>query len=180
MLARADDRGRPVMNLAAQLAALETMTVNELREEYRRLFGVPTRTRNRVHLKKRLAWRIQELAEGGLSARARDRIQALAPDAPARWNRPAETPPKGCTPDAPSKPTATQRDPRLPPPGAVLTREYKGRTYEVRVLERGFELDGREYRSLSKVAKVITGMAWNGFGFFFGKRGARSAQEASA
>ena len=59
-----------------------------------------------------------------------------------------------------------QADDRLPPPGTLLTREYKGRTYQVRVLADGFDYDGQVYRSLSAVAKAITGSHCNGYLFF--------------
>jgi hypothetical protein len=68
--------------VSEQLVALEEMTVGELAEKYREVFGVPTRTRNRPYLHKRIAWRIQELAEGGLSPRALAKIEELAPLAP--------------------------------------------------------------------------------------------------
>jgi len=53
-----------------------------------------------------------------------------------------------------------------PPPGSVLTREYKGRTVRVRVLDDGFEYEGQPYRSLTAVARAITGSHWNGRAFF--------------
>jgi transposase len=58
------------------------------------------------------------------------------------------------------------RDPRLPPPGTLLTRVYKGVEHRVRVIEDGFEYQGTEYASISVVAKAITGTKWNGFRFF--------------
>lgn len=58
------------------------------------------------------------------------------------------------------------RDPRLPIPGTVITREYKGKLIEVKVLEEGFEFDGKIYRSLTNIVKKITGSVWNGFNFF--------------
>jgi hypothetical protein len=59
-----------------------------------------------------------------------------------------------------------ERDPRLPRPGTVLTRPYKGRTLAITVLEDGFEFDGRKYTSLTAIAKVVTGSHWNGMHFF--------------
>ena len=61
---------------------------------------------------------------------------------------------------------ASDLDPRLPPPGSCLEREYKGRRIIVRVLVDGFEFDGRAYRSLSAIAREVTGTKWNGFAFF--------------
>ena len=68
-----------------QLVALDRMTVGELAEKFREVFGFPTRTRNKPYLRKRLAWQIQALAEGGLSPRALAKIEELAPLAPVRW-----------------------------------------------------------------------------------------------
>lgn len=58
------------------------------------------------------------------------------------------------------------RDIRLPPPGSMLRRAYKGRDLIVTILESGFEFEGRRYRSLSAIAKVVTGAHWNGLLFF--------------
>ncbi|MFP2962575.1 DUF2924 domain-containing protein, partial [Myxococcus sp. 1LA] len=68
-----------------QLAALASMSVPDLAAKYLELYGEPTRSRNRDYLKKRLAFRIQELAEGGLSARAVTRISELGDKLPERW-----------------------------------------------------------------------------------------------
>jgi hypothetical protein len=59
-----------------------------------------------------------------------------------------------------------RRDIRLPKPGDVLSRDYKGRAITVRVLESGFEHEGRRFRSLSAIAKAVTGAHWNGLLFF--------------
>jgi hypothetical protein len=57
-------------------------------------------------------------------------------------------------------------DTRLPPPGSVLRRVWKGTEHEVTVLPSGFEYRGATYKSLSAVAAAISGSHWNGFGFF--------------
>jgi hypothetical protein len=149
-----------VADLGAQLAALDKLTVAELVEKYREVFGVPTRTRNKDYLRKRVAWRIQELAEGGLSERALARIEQLAPEAPVRWRTPV--PPA----DAAAIEAPPSRDPRLPPVGSVLHRTHGGVDHQVTVLDGGFEYQGERYASLSRVARVIAGTPWNGFLFF--------------
>jgi hypothetical protein len=150
---------------AAQLAALATMPVAELAEKYREVFGAPSRTRNKEYLRKRLAWKIQERAEGGLSDLALRRIEELAPLAPVRWRQPVA---RKDSKDVPvvTAVTTTTRDSRLPPVGTVITRVHKEKKYEVKVLADGFEYQGHRFRSLSKIARVITGTAWNGYGFF--------------
>lgn len=151
-----------------QLAALEKMTVGELVEKFREVFGEPTRTRNKDYLKKRIGWRIQELAEGGLSPRAVDLIEQLAAEAPLRWRRPAARKEGEEAPDTVVMVKAA-RDPRLPPVGTVLKRVHDGIEHEVTVLADGFEYQGERHRSLSKIARLITGTPWNGFLFFFGR-----------
>ena len=174
---------RDLGDIGPRLAALCRMTVGELREEFLREYGFPTRSRNRDHLRKRVAWKIQADADGGLSQRALERIEQLAPLAPVRW-RPSlkdvqvgdpgpesadvggegdEAP--GAAPAARSS-DLVDRDPRLPLPGTIIVRQYRGRECRVRILEDGFEYDGGFYPSLSKVASVITGTNWNGFLFF--------------
>jgi hypothetical protein len=149
------------------LAALRRMTVSQLRDKYLEVFGEPTRSANRDFLFKRIAWRIQSLAEGGLSERARRRAEELARDADIRMTVPR--PPKVAPPPARTvtlpAPKTTGYD-RLPIPGTILSRKYRGRQVEVQVLPFGFEHDGQVYRSLSAVAKAITGSHWNGHLFF--------------
>jgi len=172
---RADAPGRDreaAATMAEQLGALAKMTTGELAQKYREVFGVPTRTNHKEYLRKRIAWKIQETAEGGLSARALARIEELAALAPTRWNRPAEGPavvaatPMGAAAPEPATAPTSDRDPRLPPPGTVLTRTHKGVEHRVTVLEDGVEYNGERHRSLSRVARLIAGTPWNGFLFF--------------
>ena len=156
---------------AAELAALGRMTVGELREKYQVVFGEETRSWNKDFLRKRIAWRIQELAEGGLSERARRRAEELACDADLRI-RPLEPARLGKTV---VRRLPVSHDRRLPMPGAVLTRQYQGETVTVNVLDDGFAFRGQVYRSLTAVAKAVTGSHWNGYHFFglAGRRGSR-------
>jgi len=156
---------RAVADIPGQLAALRNMTVAQLREKYREVFGEPTRSRNKDYLRKKVAWRIQELAEGGLSDRARARIEELADGAPMRQRSSGNGPGNGAAVTTPATP-ATDRDPRLPEPGTVLTRTHGGVEHQVTVLDDGFEYRGERYTSLSKIAREITGTNWNGFLYF--------------
>jgi len=163
-------QGREAMaGVAAQLAALREMTVGQLRDRHREVFGEPTRSRNKDYLIKKLAWRIQELAEGGLSDRALAKIDELAADVPIRWRR-APAPRTMPSPDTASEEPVIERDPRLPPPGTVLTRTYKGVDHQVTVLTEGFEYQGECHASLSQIARTITGTNWNGYLFWGLKR----------
>ena len=143
------------------------MNVRELREKYEAVFGEPTRAGNKDFLFKRIAWRIQSVAEGDLSERARRRAELLARDADLRTTAP-RTPLStlGGNGTKDVKPASSLADERVPPPGTVLTRNYRGQAYHVVVRDDGFEYDGQVFRSLSAIAKMITGSHWNGLLFF--------------
>ncbi|MCP4858658.1 MAG: DUF2924 domain-containing protein [Fuerstiella sp.] len=160
------------LNVGREVTALQRMTVKQLRKRYAEVFGDETRTGNKVWLVKRIAWRLQAMAEGGLSERARQRAAELANEADIRM-MPPKAKPVATTSTERTVTSAVRfaRDNRLPLPGTVLTREYKGNTLQVRVLENGFEYEGDVYRSLSAVAKVITGSHTNGFHFFRLRKG---------
>ena len=152
------------VNVAKELAALEAMTVAELRVQYAQVFREETRMGHKTWLVRRIAWRLQALSEGDLSERARRRAAELANDADLRLLPPRLTHaiPNGKVSSA--KPDGC--DPRVPPPGQILRRLYQGRMLHVRILPQGFEFEGVVYRSLSAVAKAITGSHTNGFLFF--------------
>ncbi len=132
-----------------ELAALQRLGVPQLKARYAELFGEQPSTKNRVWLVKRLAWRLQALAEGDLSERARKRAAELANDADLRTTPPREKPAQAPAGRTVTAPAPARLDDRLPPPGTILTRPYKGRTSQVRVLADGFEYDGEVYASLS-------------------------------
>jgi hypothetical protein len=157
------------LNIGQELAALQRMTVKELRHRYAEVFGEETNANNRAWLVKRIAWRLQALAEGDLSERARQRAAELANDADLRMN-PPRVPVAASAAAAEPQVLRFKPDDRLPPPGTVLTRKYKGELVQVQVLPQGFEYAGKVYRSLSAVAKAITGSHCNGY-FFFGLGG---------
>ena len=153
------------VNIVNEVAALQRMTIGQLRQRFADLFGETTHASNRTWLIKRIVWRMQALAEGDLSERARRRAAELARDADLRLNPPQrkETP---TTPPPEDVRVPTPVDHRLPPPGTILTRPYKGQPLHVQVLTEGFAYAGNVYPSLSAVAKAITGSHTNGFLFF--------------
>ena len=154
-------------HIAKEVAALPRLSFVALRARYAQLFQEPTRVGNRPWLVRRIAWRLQALAEGDLSERARQRAAEIANDADLRLLPPraADAPPR---PVKAASPPVRQRqaDNRLPQPGAVITRVYKGQMLRVEVLPAGFAYQGTVYASLSAVAKAITGSHCNGFLFF--------------
>jgi len=154
------------LNIANEVAAMKRMTMRELRERYAEAFGETTNANNRTWLIRRIAWRLQARAEGGLSERARRRAAELADEADLRLS-----PPPAAAAAAPERTLTAvlplRGDDRLPPPGSVITRDYKGETLQVRVLDGGaFEFEGETFQSLSAVARKITGQHLNGFHFF--------------
>jgi hypothetical protein len=147
-------------HLAQELTLLSRLGIADLRSRYAQLFGETTRTGNKAWLVKRLAWRLQALAEGGLSERARRRAAELANDADLRLS-----PPRSATGSGSAR-LPRKRNDRIPPAGTLLTRPYKGTTVQVRVLEHGFLYEGTIYSSLSAVAKAVTGSHCSGYLFF--------------
>lgn len=138
-------------SVVAQVTELEHLPITALREKWKALFSaVPPRFCNRKHLVGRLAYRIQELAYGGLSREARQQLNQLADGIDSR-----QTGDKN-----------RQRNPDTPLTGTRLIREWQGCRYEVTALDSGFEYAGKRYRSLSAIATAITGTKWNGPVFF--------------
>ncbi len=164
------------LDIDQKIAALRQLTVPQLRIQHQELFGEPPRSTHKQHLVRRIAWRIQALAEGDLSERARRRAAELACDADLRLRaprrhrsnasqrtgRPNGHRPNGHRPNGP----LLLRDPRLPLPGTLLVRSYRGENRQVKVLEQGFEYDDDIYSSLTAVVNKITGKHWNGYHFF--------------
>ena len=161
------------MELARDLAALSHLTVGQLRQRYADIFGEPTKSANKTWLVKRIAWRLQANAQGDLSERARQRAALLANDADLRLS-----PPKPRTVPIPNgdaaasiRPTTPEPAPlipdrRLPLPGGILSRPYKGQQLQVTILQSGFAYQGKVFASLSAVAKAITGSHCSGYLFF--------------
>jgi len=151
------------------LATLLKLSVGELRDRFLDLYGFATRTRNKDYLRKRLAWRIQELAEGGLSEAARARIDELVPPGTPIVLPGARRKQVGEGAQLLAKVRRGElkpRDPRLPPAGTVLEREHAGAVHRVTVGQDDFVWNGQRYASLSQVARAISGTPWNGFTFF--------------
>jgi hypothetical protein len=137
-------------SIAAQVAALSKTPTPELKQMWRDLFDKEPPGFSRNYLISRLAYRIQELAYGGLKPATRARLDALA--------------------DALDPKEARKRIVNGPVVGTQLIREWRGVEHKVTVLADGFEWEGRRYKSLSAVARAITGTRWNGLTFFGVKR----------
>src|SRR5256885_9337932 len=111
------------MTTMATIAGLQRLTMPELRARFAELFGETTAAKNRTWLLRRVAWRLQSLAEGDLSERARQRAAELANDADLRITVPRvkEPVPTAVAGEQPAAP-AGSADSRLPMPGTILTR----------------------------------------------------------
>jgi len=143
-----DDKARDATVLA-RLATLKSLSVNELKGEWRSLFGVDAPNNSRPFLELRLGHRIQELAYGGPSRETVRLLDALADELRGKPGR-----------------KAMIGDSRRPVAGTRLVREWNGAEHTVTVLRDGFEFEGRKYKSLSAIARAITGTRWNGWRFF--------------
>ena len=145
--------------LLKEVSALNGKPLKDLKEKYQKLYG-PKKTVpvNRTFLVKRIVYKLQEQKHGGLSQAAKDKADALIKKHDPVNNKSA----KSKNGDA----KKVNRDPRLPIPGTIIAKVYKGKKLEVKVLENGFEYKSKVYRSLSGIAKDITGDGWNGFLFF--------------
>jgi hypothetical protein len=142
-------------SVVAKLAELERLSHAALKKHWCALFGSEPPAYGRQFLRRRLAYRIQECAFGGLSEDARTQMEALVPSVESQENQ-----------SAPSGTKQRRRKPDLAPPGTRLIREFRDKRYEVVIGESSFEFEGRRYRSLSAIAREITGTQWNGPAFF--------------
>lgn len=133
---------KPGSKLARDLAVLAKLGKTELWQKYKEAFGRETRSCNTNHLRSAIA---QQLQTGGAKA-AKALVNGAVRVATAS--------------------TSGERDPRLPKVGTVLERAHNGTTHKVKVVEDGFEYKGEKHRSLSGLAKLITGQIWNGFVWF--------------
>jgi hypothetical protein len=155
--------------LRAEIDALRGLNGAKLRRKHAEVFGDSLgRSMSREQALRRIAWRLQARAEGGLSERARQRASELADGSTLRLS----PPPSFSVPLAPTlgqgdaTPARSARDRRLPPPGSTLAREFRGQQIVVEVLPEGFDYRGRVFRSLSAIAREVSGAVWNGFVFF--------------
>ena len=133
----------------AHLASLKAMSVKELKTEWEKLFGTAAPNNSRKFLEFRIAYRIQELTYGGPDGETRRMLDLLADEVEGHARRKHRI-----------------ADPRNPVTGTKLLREWDGVEHTVTVQKDGFDWQGRKFKSLSAVARAITGTRWNGYRFF--------------
>ena len=139
----------PSTHILRRLTELRSATTPQLKQQWRELFGKEPQGLGRTWLQSRLAYRIQELAYGGLKPETIARLEALGEQL-----------------DGGNVVVRRTRVDDQPIAGTRLIREYQGVEHTVTVLNDGYEWQGRPYRSLSAIARVITGTRWNGLVFF--------------
>lgn len=148
--------------ILGQILALKGMSTEGLLQKYEEFFnGKKAPSTNKAFLWRRIAHRIQEIEYGSISEKAQSRIKEFIDKYDPINNkvlRPGKTSIENRAKD--------KRDRRLPIPGTVITKIYKGNTFQVKVLENSFECNNKIYKTLSKVANAITGDHWNGYLFF--------------
>ena len=148
--------------MKVKLAELSELTIDQLAAKYEKLLGEKCRSRNRRYVYRRVAWKMQADDEGGLSERAILRATVIAGESLLRVTPPAA---RKSRKEVPATIPANW-DVRVPPPGQVIERHYKGKLLIVLIMTDGFEFDGERYKSLTAVARAITGSHCNGFHFF--------------
>jgi hypothetical protein len=141
----------------ARVAALKAMPTPKLKEQWQALFDTPPPPYNRRFLESRLAYRLQELAYGGLKPETVRRLEQLGEQL-----------------DGGNVAVRRVRGSDLPIAGTRLLRAYQGVEHTVTVMQGGYEWQGRPYKSLSAIARAITGTRWNGL-VFFGLKNRRGA-----
>lgn len=141
-----------------QIAQLQKLSYEELKERWEMLYGGTPPAYNRTFIIKRLAYRIQELACGGLSQGAHAKMREVLQNYGFDKN--------GCDCSVRQTDREKMRRKEMPVSGTRLVRNWNGRRYEVTVVPGGFEYEGRKYRSLTAITKAITGTHWNGRAFF--------------
>jgi hypothetical protein len=135
--------------VVARVAALKSMPISDLKRQWRALFDSDPPPFNRRYLESRLACRIQELAYGGLKPETVERLQALADDL-----------------DDDRSKVRRQGTNSRPIAGTQLVREWQGVEHRATVTDSGFLYQGKPYKSLSAIARAVTGTRWNGWVFF--------------
>jgi hypothetical protein len=153
-------------SVIAAMDELQDLRIPALKKRYRELFGEESKSSNKQFLSRRIAYRVQANAEGDLSERARRRAAEIADDRELRIRAPKEFVARPDSGSGSVDRTRPPKDHRLPGPGTLLTRRAGDRQIVVKVLTDGFEYESRRYRSLSAIAREVTGTRWNGLLFF--------------
>ncbi len=153
-----------------QIQMLDSMTTAELKAAYIEVFNERPHSHRRLWLHSRVAWGIQAKADRGMSQRFIEHGLKHADLSDIRMHAPRSIKPKQPEPEPTTEPgpqvESEQRDPRIPAPGSVLERDFKGRKISIKILPHGFEWNGNVYPSFSKAVKTATGQSYSPYAFF--------------
>lgn len=146
-------------SMLERILALKEAPLPELQNKYSEVFdGKKAPSNNKTYLWQKIAYRMQELEYGSLPDEARNKAKELAQEYDPINN-------KALRPDAGTR-HHISRDKRLPIPGTLITKDYKGTDIRVKILDKGFEYNSKVYKTLTAIAKEVTGSHWNGYLFF--------------
>ena len=142
-----------------KILAMKDASLEELQAKYAELFdGKKPASANKAYLWQRIAYRIQEVEYGSIPDEALDKLKELTQVYDPINNQAL----RSYTVDR----RRPSRDRRLPIPGSVINKKYKGKEIIVKALEHGFEYKGKVYKTISAVAKAVSGIHWSGYSFF--------------
>ncbi len=134
------------LTVIKQIVALQNQSTKQLEELWYKLFDCPPAVYSKPHMIGKLAYKIQELAYGGLDERTEAKIRAAERDV--------------------SRPKKTLKKKYMPMVGTKIVKNYRDKTHEILVVDDGFAYEGVVYSSFSAIAQIITGTKWNGLKFF--------------
>ena len=152
----------------SEIKSLCRMGINELRAKYCEVYGYNSGARNKDFLVRKIAWKLQSIeTKSDIKPATREKAYLIADFSRLKLNRAKKSPVELVVGrDFAKRKLELGRDPRLPMPGALLSKTFRGKQHLVKVLDKGFEYENENFKTLSSVAKKIAGTNWNGFKFF--------------
>ena len=144
-------------SITRELNEIRRMDVAQLVKKYQKVFGKEPRVKHREHLQRKISWEVQRLRFGGLGDAAQRRLDELIGELDLPFDKDKK---------AVTAALRRTRKPNEPAVGTVITRTWHGQDIHVNVVDTGYEWDGVVYKSLSAVARAVTGTRWNGRLFF--------------
>lgn len=154
-----------MLDIDLELNTLKQLSTSEIQEKYKELYrGNNLPCENKSYLLKRIAYKLQEQVFGCLSKQAKKKLDELILQYDPVNNKALR--PQVISAGRVVTSLPLMRDKRLPIPGTLIRKKYKNQELVVKVLEKGFEFNGKTYRTLTKIAEEVTGAHWNGYSFF--------------
>jgi len=151
-----------VLDLDTALAELEALSIHELRNRFAETLGYRSESRSRTFLVRKILWGLQAAEGGDISEEEHQRALEMADLRTLKHRLPGKRKPHAVAIER----VNFTRDVRMPTPGTILCRQYKGKELRMTILPDGVEWRGQVFQSLSKAVSVATGTKWNGYAFF--------------